>query len=221
MVNGNNVSADFLPGLLTECTVVSGVDMVLTGTVGNSKISMTSAAWGGTVFTVTGTVSSDGQTISGNWSGKGGCADGQSGALQLQYVPSITGKWTGVLGALPVLSGLPTASPGGLGGAAVTFQFEQSATPVQFSFPLSGTISISGSTCGFSSGTLLQISPSVPLVPSSITGPTWDIEATMDDGSQLIATGVKSAISGQWIAVLEVQGGACNGAEAQATLTGP
>lgn len=221
MVSGNSVSAYFLPGAVSGCGAFIGTGIVLTGTVGDSKIAMTSTAWGGTVLSLSGTVSSDGQTISGTWSGKGGCADGQSGTLNLQYVPSVTGAWTGVLGALPTLGIVPPISPGGLAGATITFQLQQSATPVQYSFPLSGTVSVSGSTCGFSSGTLIQINPIVPLAPSSITGPFWNAEATMNDGSQLIASGTMATVSGQWTAIVEVIGGACDGAEAQAALAGP
>lgn len=221
MMNGDKVSADFLSGLITQCAISASPDLVLTGTVSNSSLSMTSTAWDGTIFTVTGTVSSDGQSISGKWSGKGGCADGQSGSISLQYIPPVTGTWTGVLGAVPALPGLPASSPGGLGGATINFQFQQSATPVQFSFPLNGTVSVSGSTCGFGSGTLIQINPIVPLAPSSVTGPFWNVEATMSDGSQMIGTGGRSALTGQWTAVVDVIGGVCDGAEAQATLTGP
>lgn len=221
VMNGNSVSADFLPGLVSQCTPVNSVDMVLTGTVSNSSISLTSTAWGGTVFTVTGTVSGAGQTISANWSGKGGCADGQSGSLNLQYIPPVTGTWTGVLGAIPAVGSLPAPSPEGLAGATISFQVQQGATPIQFSFPLSGTVTVTGSTCGFGSGTLIQINPAEPLEPSSITGPYWIAEATMSDGSQLIATGVQTTLSGQWTAIVEVLGGACDGAEAQAALTGP
>lgn len=221
VVSGNSVSAYFLPGVVSGCSAYLGTGIVLTGTVGDSKIAMTSTAWGGTVLSLTGTVSSDGQTISGTWSGKGGCADGQSGTLNLQYVPPVTGTWTGVLSALPGVGTLPPTSLEGLAGATVTFQFQQSATPVQYSFPLSGTVSVSGSTCGFSSGTLIQINPMVPLAPSSITGPLWNTEATMNDGSQMIATGARATFSGQWTAIVDVIGGACDGAEAQAKLTGP
>lgn len=221
MTSGNSVSGDFLTGVVTGCAISASPGIVLTGTVSNSRITMTSAAWDGTVFTVTGTVSPDGQTISGTWSGKGGCADGQSGTLGLAYIPSLTGAWTGVLGALPALNGLPPVSPGGLAGATITFQLQQAAAPVQFSFPLSGTVTVSGSACGFTSGTLVQINPIVPLAPSSVTGPLWNAEAQMNDGSQMIATSTRSVVSGQWTAIVDVIGGACDGAEAQAALTGP
>lgn len=227
MMNGDSVSADFAIMTLTECEVSANSGLVLNGTVSDSKISMTSAAWQGTVFTVTGAVSSDGRIISGNWSGKGGCADGQSGLLDLKYIPPVTGTWTGVLGA--AVAGVPagntsaseTPSPEGLAGATVTFQLQQAATPVEAAFLLSGTMSISGSTCGFSSGTLVQNNPTVPFGPSSVTGPSWGAEVQMDDGSLVLAIATNDAISGQWIVVMNVVGGACDGAEAQATLTGP
>lgn len=218
-VNGNNVSADFLAGFITQCVGINTPDIVFTGTVNKSNISLTSTAWAGTVFTITGTVSSDGQSLSGNWSGKGGCADGQSNIVDLQYIPAVTGKWSGVLGTWAV-PGATAVTPGGLGGATITVQLQQSPTPTQYSFPLTGTITVSGSTCGFSTGTLVQANPIVPLAPSSISGPVWIALATMDDGSEMTVEGVLGPTTGQWTAFVTVAGGTCNDVLAEAPLTG-
>lgn len=218
MVSGGQISADFLVlPVLSACPVGIGAnfDVQLTGSVSNNQLTLTSMPWNGGVFTITGAVASDGNSFTGQWSVKGGCATGAGGALVASYVPSVTGTWSGVLAALP------GQTANGLTGAAATLQLVQSSTPTAFSFPLSGTIAISGSTCGFSSGTLVQLPGSDPLDPSSVIGQAWTAEAQMSDGkSVVVAVGVENSLSpGAWLVDLTVAGGACDGAFGTTTVS--
>jgi hypothetical protein len=217
MASGSQVAAHFLVSPVFEtCPLTTTIDVALTGTVKGSQMTLTSAPWNSGVFTVTGVVASDGNSFSGQWSVKGGCADGASGELAANYVPAVTGTWTGVLGTAP------GQSSSVLTGSTATLQLVQAAEPTQFSFPLSGTITLSGSTCGFSSGTLMQLPGGDPLAPSSITGYTWTAEAQMSDGKSLvIVVGVPASTSADtWRTVFSVVGGSCDGAFGEATLSG-
>lgn len=219
-VTGTQVSADLLAILTsaTACTATFSPDMTLSGTVQSAQMKLTSTTWYGSVVTITGTVSTNGQSISGSWSAKGGCADGQSGTFAASYVQPFTGTWTGTASNLPAgLTGATTNSP--LAGANLTFQLQQSSTPQQFLFPFSGSMTVSGTNCGFTQGTLVP-SESGFGSGSGAVGNTLLIEATMDDGkSVLIVTGVPTPQNpSQWLVILEVVGGACNLASAQATL---
>ncbi len=216
MASAGQLSADFLVSPFSQsCSLSTNFDVTLTGTVKGSQMTLTSAPWNSGVFTVTGVVASDGNSFSGQWSVKGGCADGASGELAANYVPEVTGTWSGVLGTTP------GQSSSVLTGSTATLQLVQAAQPTQFSFPLSGTLTLSGSTCGFSSGTLMQLPGGDPLAPSSITGYTWTAEAQMNDGkSVVIAVGVLgSSSTGSWLMEMGVAGGSCDGASGLATLT--
>ncbi|HLJ78346.1 MAG TPA: hypothetical protein VKT75_13070 [Acidobacteriaceae bacterium] len=221
-VNGTQVSADLLTLLLVKssCPITSPPDVTLTGSVANGQISLTSASWNGVVITLSGNVGPDGQSISANWSAKGGCVDGQSGSFVGNYIAPVAGAWTGTASSLPSqLSGTSATSP--LNGASVTFQLQQSPTPAGYAFPLSGTVTVAGTSCGFTHGTLIQEPAVVLPEPSYITGSTWTIIAQMDDNkSVLIAAAVPAPSStAQWLMVFNVLGGACDGAPAQVTLT--
>lgn len=215
-VKGSQVNADFMVFLVadTSCSLTSDLGVTLTGSVTNSILKLTSASWNGGVFTVNGSVAADGKTITATWSVSGGCADGQSGSTIATYVPPLTGTWTGT--ASEVVSG--TTSP--LVGAAVTLNLQQGATANQFTFPLSGSVTLSGTSCGFTNGTVIQLSNLTPLAPSSIVGQEWTLEAQMDDGRSLaLLAGVPNLTkAGGWTAVIVIAGGSCNGAIGQASL---
>jgi hypothetical protein len=216
-VAGNQVSADVLVLLLTNnsCSLAGGLDATLTGAVTNSALKLTSAPWNGSVFTATGTVSSDGKTVPLAWSAKGGCADGLSGSMTATWVPPLDGTLTGT--ASDVLTG--TTSP--LTGSTVTLNLQQSATPEQFAFPLTGSITLSGAGCGFTTGNLIQMGDQIALTPSTVIGDEWALAAQMNDGkSVVIIAGAADLVkSGQWIAAITVSGGTCDGALAAVTLS--
>jgi len=215
MASGGQLTADFLVSPFSvSCSLSTSFDVSLTGTVQGSQLTLTSAPWNSGVFTVTGTVGSGGSSFSGEWSVKGGCADGASGEFAANYVPAVTGTWTGVLGTVPGQSSTV------LTGSTVTLQLVQAAEPTQFSFPLTGTITVSGSSCGFSTGTLMQLPGGDPLAPSSITGYNWTAEAEMSDGKSIVAAvGVLDASNaGSWLMEMGVAGGSCDGATGLTTL---
>lgn len=222
-VNGTQISADVLTLLLvtTGCPITSSPDVMLTGSVAKGQISLTSTAWNGAVFTVTGSVGADGQSITATWSAKGGCVDGRSGSFLCNYIAPVTGTWTGTASNLPPqISGTSTTSP--LNGANITFQLQQSSTSTGYAFPLSGSVTVAGTSCGFTHGTLVQEPLVVGPAPSYVIGNNWTIVAQMDDSkSILIAAGGPVPLnSGQWLAVVTVTGGgACDGTFAEATLT--
>ncbi|MGC2636457.1 MAG: hypothetical protein WA294_04720 [Acidobacteriaceae bacterium] len=214
---GNQVSADVLVLLLTNssCSLTGGLDTTLTGAVTNSALKLTSAPWNGSVFTATGTVSSDGKTIPLSWSAKGGCADGLSGSMIASWVPPLTGTLTGT--ASDTLTG--TANP--LTGSTVTLDLQQSATPEQFAFPLTGSITFPGAGCGFTSGNLIQLGDQIALTPSTVIGDEWALAAQMNDGKSLVVlAGAADLVKpGQWIAAIAVSGGTCDGDGAAVTFT--
>jgi len=217
MNNGGQLSADFLLALpiFTACplTTSSSFDVAFTGSLKGSQMTLTSSPWNSGMFTVTGTVATDGNSFGGSWSVKGGCADGASGTVTASYVPAVTGTWTGVLAPFPA----QTSSP--LTGSTATLQLVQAGQPTRFSFPLSGSITLSGSNCPFTSGTFIQLPGGDPLEPSSITGDEITAEAQMNDGqSQVIAVAVPSS-AGTWVMAMSVFGGVCDGATGTATLT--
>lgn len=221
IVSGTQVSADVLTLLIATsgCSISGSPDVTLTGTVQQGQVSLTSTSWNGIVFTVTGTVGADGQSISGTWAAKGGCVDGQTGSFVGNYVPPVTGTWTGTASNLPAgVTGATTNSP--LAGATVTFQLQQSSTATQSWFPLSGSVTISGTNCGFTHGTLTGFDGLLAQPVSFVAGDTWTAVAQMDDGkSVLIAAAVPAPSNpAQWLTVFSTPGGACAGAAAQATL---
>jgi len=217
VATGNQVSADFLVLLLTNtsCDLAGTLDATFTGSVTNSALKLTSASWNGSVFTASGTVSSDGKTIPLAWSAKGGCADGLSGQMTASYVPPLTGTFAGT--ATAALTG--TTSP--LTGATVSLSLQQASAPEVFAFPLSGTISIPGTSCGFTNGNLIQIGQPAALTPSTVVGDEWVVAAQMDDGkSTVVIAGAANLVNpGQWISAIAVSGGTCDGALAAVSFS--
>lgn len=214
--SGSRVNGDLLVLLLnSSCPLTGNLDVTLTGTVSNSNLKLTSSKWNGGVFTVEGTVATDGKTIPATWSVAGGCADGESGSMIASYVPPLSGTWTGTA------SDLPGSNAGPLTGAALTFDVQQAATPQGFAFPLSGSMKISGTACGFTSGNLIQLDDLTAFAPSSVVGDELAMAAQMDDGKSLatVAGQANSIKPGEWIAVVLISGGACDGAVAEASLT--
>ena len=216
VANGDAISTDFLVlPVFPSCPMgEDSLDATLTAQVKGSQMTLTSAPWNNGVFTVTAQVAADGNSFSGDWSVKGGCGDGVSGLLAGSFIPNVTGTWAGALTPEPGKSSTP------LTGASVTLQMAQALTPNRYSYPLSGTLTISGSTCGLLSGTLMQVPVGYPSAPSSISGYNWTAEAQMSDGRSLvIAVGVMNpSIPGSWVMELGVSGGTCDGAMGSATL---
>ena len=214
--SGNRVDGDILVLLLNNsCPLTGDLGVTLTGSVANSQLKLVSSAWNGGVFKVEGTVAADRKTISATWSIAGGCADGESGSMIATYVPPLSGTLTGTASDAP---GHNTSS---LTGAALTIDVQQAATPRGFAFPISGSVKIAGTGCGFTDGKLIQVDDMTALAPSSIVGEELTMEAQMDDGKSLaIIAGEADLIKpGKWITVVLIFEGPCDGAVAEVLLS--
>lgn len=214
--SGNRINGDILVLLINNsCPLTGDLGVTLSGSVANSQLKLVSSAWNGGVFTVEGTVAADGKTISATWSMAGGCADGESGSMIASYVPPLSGTLTGTASAPP------DGNTNSLTGSPVTIDVQQAATPRDFAFPLSGTVKITGTGCGFTDGKLIQVDDRTALAPSSIVGDELTMEAQMDDGKSLaIIAGQADLIQpGKWITVVLISGGACDGAAAEVVLS--
>lgn len=109
-----------------------------TGTVSGTTVTLTSTTVNGQVFSVTATSTSS-TAISGTYTITGGCAAGDSGSADANAVPSISGTWNG-----PVT---------GSGGSSVTLSItlaQDAIASADGSFPLTGTLAYSGSSCSVS-----------------------------------------------------------------------
>jgi hypothetical protein len=130
---------------------ISPQTLSFTGTVKGSDITLTSQAFDGNVISVTASGTKD--SLSGNYTITGGCAD--KGTITAGAVPSISGTWNG------------TISNGGT-GTGISVVLTQSATASQDgTFALTGTLTYSGSDC---------TAPST-LTASSVTGNVVSISA--------------------------------------------
>jgi hypothetical protein len=112
--------------------------VAFTGTVSGTDVTLTSADVNGQVFSVTAT-STDSSTLSGTYTVTGGCAGSDSGTATASAVLSISGTWSG-----PVI---------GAGGPSVTLSMTLAQGTVASSdgsFPLTGTLTYSGSSCSVS-----------------------------------------------------------------------
>jgi hypothetical protein len=125
-----------------------------TGTVKGKQVTLTSATVSGQVLRVALTVTSS-SAMSGTYTITGGCGDGDSGSVDAHAVPSISGTWKG--------------SVTGSGGSNVDLSIaltQAKTASADGSFPLTGTLAYTGSTCSvsgtitsaFVAGTYIQLS---------------------------------------------------------------
>lgn len=172
-------------------------------------LTLSSAPDDGQVITLAGDFSASGTFLTnGTFSIAGGCAAGQTGYFVGQRMPILTGTWSGT-----ATFNAPSATPPSF-QSSVSLQLDQSSAATDFWYPLSGTLQLSASTCGFASGTLVQNMPveNQSLFLSSTAGYEWWASALMNDGSHIQISGrfpVPGSSSGQ--ATLSVSGGACDG----------
>ena len=118
----------------SNCYDLFDDDVPFTGTVSGSSVTLTSGSVTGQVIRVTGTITSA-NNISGTYTIRGGCADGDSGSIIGMHVPSISGTWKAT-----EVSGSTTITT----TAAIT---QQSTASADGSYPLSGTITFTNSPC--------------------------------------------------------------------------
>jgi hypothetical protein len=112
----------------------------ISGTLNGSSLVLQVPSSSGQEITVTGTATTN--SVSGNYSVAGGCANGDSGTVMGNAVPSISGTWTG-----------PINESGGA-GETLSIALTQAATAsADGSFALTGTVTYANSTCS-KSGTI-------------------------------------------------------------------
>lgn len=110
---------------------ISPQTLSFTGTVKGKDITLTSQAFDGNVISVTASGTKD--SLSGNYTITGGCAD--QGTLTANAVPSISGTWSGTV--------LVNTSP-----ATMTVSLTQATSASEDgSFALTGSVSYTGSDC--------------------------------------------------------------------------
>ncbi|HET9792253.1 MAG TPA: hypothetical protein VFR08_13210 [Candidatus Angelobacter sp.] len=116
-----------------------GIDIPVSGTVSGQNITLTTAAISNVVITINATGSAT--AFSGTYQFTG-CVAHDLGNVTANLVPSVTGTWSGTFTS-------STAPP-----LSVTAVLTESSTPdAHGGFPLTGTVSFTGSTC-FTSGTV-------------------------------------------------------------------
>lgn len=134
--NGSSLSGSmYVAGSL--CFDVS-VPVSFTGTVNDDQVTLTSSAVDGQVFSVTATLTSS-TAISGTYAIAGGCADGDRGTATAAAVPSISGAWDG-----------PVISSGGSNVRLSVTLAQATVASADGSFPLTGTLTYTGSSCSLS-----------------------------------------------------------------------
>ncbi|HWZ82444.1 MAG TPA: hypothetical protein VNW47_07465 [Terriglobales bacterium] len=182
-VLGGNLtqSGAVLSGTLTvnNSLCISPQTLSFTGTVKGSDITLTSQAFDGNVISVTASGTKD--SLSGNYTITGGCAD--QGTITANAVPSLSGAWSGTV--------LVNTSPANM---TVTLT-QASAASEDGSFALTGSVSYTGSDCeatanltssSVKGGSLIiNFDSGVNYVPSlnSLTAPTsmaGDYDSTSD-----------------------------------------
>jgi hypothetical protein len=119
------------------------------GTLNSDSLTLKSSSLEGQIITIEAVGS--GSLLAGTYSIAGGCEDGDSGTVAANYIPSLTGTWTG---NVSTPDGVPLTNP--IDGRLVTayLTLTQSATAVDGYFPLSGTFSMGGGLSCFTSGTI-------------------------------------------------------------------
>jgi hypothetical protein len=139
-VSGTNVTGVFQYNNIGTNCVSSGQDIAFTGSIVNSVLTLTSAAFSNSVATLTiqqfVTNTSGTSLASGTAVITGGTCALASTALQAALVPSFNATWSGTL------NGQATGS--------VSLAITQSTSNADGQFPVSGIVTFGGSSCSFS-----------------------------------------------------------------------
>jgi hypothetical protein len=178
-----------------------------TGTVKDKTVTLTSAAFGGQVISITASGGSD--SLTGAYTVTGECAD--SGNVTASSVASITGTWNGT-----ILN--PAQGKGGLGiaGATLSIVLTQAATASENgTFALSGTLTYTNSACSVS-GTISNGYMAGNFI--SFNGATVDIDGEGEfayDNGHLDSVTAPHNMTGDY----SVDFGTCEGQSVSLTLT--
>jgi len=140
-VSGNSVSGVFRYTNLGTICVSSGQDIAFTGNFGNNVLTLTSASFAGSVATFTinlpvGATSNGTQVANGSAVITGGSCALTSTTAQAQYIPSLSGTWSGAM----------TGTSSGTASITLT----ESAANSDGQFPVTGAASFNSTACNFS-----------------------------------------------------------------------
>lgn len=167
--------------------------MVLTGTVSGDNASLSSVSVSGQVMMLNGTVNQ--HAITGSYSIKGGCADGDKGDFTAVNIPALANT----------LSGTFTNSQGGT--FKMTANVAQNGTPnADGSYGIAGTATFSGLGLCFSSGTP---SAGTSISGSYILGTSLSLVIEANNGTVAFVGNLnkdRSEIDGHY----DVSGGSCD-----------
>jgi hypothetical protein len=174
---------------------------------------------GPTQFTITGHIPTAGKGWRGTYSimsSNVGCNVSQSGTFVATSISPVSGTYAGTLSGtnlganatirMQVLEG---SGPAAMTGAPLpVFVFPY--------FPLSGTITVNGSSC-FSQGSTGSAPNSISPIPGSLAGDSYALFYAMNDGSTLLLNGnLVDSAGGKLFSVI---GGNCDGDQGTVTLT--
>ena len=145
-------SGSSVTGLLnqfSDSSCFSGTTVPFAGTLNGDSLTLTSSALAGQLVTIN--VIGSGGSFAGTYSVAGGCAGGDKGSITANYVPPLTGTWSGNL-TNPDGTVLVNPSNGTVVTANLTLT--QSPTATNGNFPLTGTIALGGGLACFTAGAI-------------------------------------------------------------------
>jgi hypothetical protein len=178
--------------------------IAISGNIIGETVTLTSANINSQVITLT--LSGSANALTGKYAIAGsGCAGGDSGIVTGVLVPSITGTWKGTL--ISNAAGNPQ-----IGVIALITELTNSNVALPGTFPLTGTVAFSGSSC-FNTGSMTVL--------SIITGRLIETVVSNNDGSTLTFTGtlLDPATATQMSGTYSINGGGCIGDSGAATFT--
>lgn len=198
---GTTVFGAIVPQSLTGATACfDGYGTVaVSGTVNRdgSSLSMTTQPLTGQVLTITGKASQDFKTVTGTYSIKGGCADGDRGDLSAWKVPPVTGTWKGTL---------TYPEPGTL-----TLNLTQRDEHKEGVTTVSGTATISGWSCWDPGVTTLNF--------GGILASNMLVEAYQSSGAYFDYMSWSNSTGNSLTGTFYIEGGSCPPVSFDLTLT--
>jgi hypothetical protein len=184
--SGNVVSGNmFVYSSVSDCPSLPSVAIPFTGKFSGDTLTLTSANFSNQFVTVNAVGS--GNSLTGTYSIKGGCADGDNGTIVASYLPPLTGTWTGTF-TNPDGTPIPVDPSNPIESATASLQLTQSPTATNGSFTLSGSFNTNfapGSYC-FTSGTIPGAGSTTG---ASVTGTAVVISAVSDNGVKIVYVG--------------------------------
>lgn len=196
-----------------SCT--AGYLWELNGTQTGTSIPLTTttanAAGNGESLDISVVASGDGNSLTGNYSVAGGCANGDKGTVVGNRVPPVTGTWSGTVDTTGAISASLTQTP------TTTPIVNYGVTINELEFPLSGTVQFTNSPC------LSQFSGSLDTANSAVQGNTIYLEFGTNTNEIMGAQGYFSDPSTAKSVTLDyyIESGGCQGQRGTFTISRP